>query len=107
MTGLTLLQLVLLFVTQLLLAKYFGASLEMDAYVAAVAPHITLAMILSGSLGYVFIPAVAEQLSAKNEQGAATVACQIGLYLLVVSLVLTVIAAVAAGPFAALLFPGF
>jgi len=106
-TGLTFLQLLLQFATQLALAKFFGAAGDMDAFVAALAAPITLAAILSGSLGYVLVPVVAEQLATKNDKDAATVASQIGLYLLAVSFALTLIAIAAAEPLNALLFPGF
>jgi putative peptidoglycan lipid II flippase len=106
-TSLTFLQLLLQFATQLVLAKFFGAAGEMDAFVAALAPPITLATMLSASLGYVLVPVVAEQIAAKNDRGAATVASQIGLYLLAVSLALTLIAVAAAQPLTGLLFPGF
>src|SRR5439155_24146819 len=106
-TSLTLFQLLLQFATQLVLAKYFGAGGEMDAYVAALAPPVVLATILSGSLGYVLVPVVAERRAAGSERDATAAAAQIGLYLLVLSVVLTAMSVVAAPGLAALLCPGF
>src|SRR5262249_22241852 len=97
-TSLTFVQLLLQFATQLVLAKYFGAAGEMDAYVAALALPVVVATILSGSLGYVLVPVVAERLTAGKQPDAATVASQIGLYLLAVSLVITLGVAATAGP---------
>jgi len=101
------LQLALQFALQLLLAKYFGAAEEMDAYVAASALPIVLATILSGSLGYVLVPMVAQQLEKHGRKAAATVASQIGLYLLGLSLLITAAVIIAARPLASALFPGF
>lgn len=106
-TGLTLVQLFLQFATQLVLAKAFGAGGEMDAYVAALALPVVVATIISGSLGYVLVPAVAEQLSCASERDAATVASQIGLYVVGFSLAIATIVAATAGPITAWLCPGF
>src|SRR5205814_2109780 len=77
-TSLTLVQLLLQFALQLFLAKYFGAGGDMDAYVAALAPPVALATILSGSLGYVLVPIVVERRAAVGEHDASAVAAQIG-----------------------------
>ena len=88
-TLLTLVQLLLQFATQLVLARYFGAAGEMDAYVAALALPVVIATILSGSLGYVLVPAIADRLAAGSERDAAKVASQVGVYLFVLSLLIT------------------
>src|SRR6476620_2197731 len=62
-TSLTFGQLLLQFATQLILAKYFGAGDEMDAYVTALAPPVVIATILSGAIGYVLVPVVAEHVA--------------------------------------------
>ncbi len=49
-------QLVLQFWFQMLLAKHFGASWEMDAYVAAIALPTVIGSVLVGSLGYALVP---------------------------------------------------
>lgn len=106
-TSLTLLQLLLQFATQLALAKYFGAGGDMDAYVAALAPPMVLATIVSGSLGYVLIPIVAERRAAGNERDAAAIAAQIGFYLVVLSAILCGASVLSAREFTKLLCPGF
>ncbi len=106
-TGLTFIQLLLQFAFQLVLANYFGAAGDMDSYIAALAPPIVIATILSGSLGYVLIPVVADRRANAGEQQAAAVAAQIGLYLFVVSLLLTVAVALDAPLLTTLLCPGF
>ena len=103
----TLGQLLLQFATQLLLAKYFGAGAEMDAYVAAAAPPSVIAMILASSLGYVLVPIVAQIRAGGNEREAAAVASQVGLWLFAVSLVIAVTVAIAATRLVTLLCPGF
>jgi putative peptidoglycan lipid II flippase len=106
-TGLTVVQLLVQFVLQLLLAKYFGAGDDMDAYVAALALPIVVSMILSGSLGYVLVPIFAEQLAAGGERAATAVSSQIGLYLLFLTVAIAAAAAAFARPIAGLLCPGF
>jgi len=106
-TALTVLQLALQFGLQLVLAKYFGAAGEMDAYVAALALPVVIATILSSSLGYVLVPAVARQLAAGSRRDAAIVASQIGLGLTAVALVFTAATALGARPLTRVLCPGF
>jgi putative peptidoglycan lipid II flippase len=106
-TALTLLQLLLQFATQLVLARYFGAAGEMDAYVAALALPVVVATILSGSLGYVLVPAIAEQLENAGRPAAATVASQVGLYLLGLSMFVAALVAIFSGSIAAAVCPGF
>src|SRR5437773_1715374 len=88
-TGLTFVQLLLQFATQLVLAKYFGAAGEMDAYVAALAPPVVIATILAGSLGYVLVPIVAQLRTAGDEGRAAAVVSQLGLWLTAIALAVT------------------
>src|SRR4051812_24561433 len=106
-TALTLLQLVLQFALQLVLAKYFGAAGEMDAYVAALAWPVVIATIVSSSLGYVLVPAVAKTLSSGGPRDAATVTSQIGLGLIAVALLFTVGTAFTATALTNILCPGF
>jgi putative peptidoglycan lipid II flippase len=79
----------------------------MDAYVAAMALPVVVATILSGSLGYVLVPAVAERLAGGNERDAATVASQVGLYMTAASLLISAAVTASAGPLTAFLCPGF
>lgn len=106
-TALTVLQLGLQFGLQLVLAKYFGAAGEMDAYVAALALPVVLATILSSSLGYVLVPTVAKQLAAGSRRDAATVASQIGLGFAATALLFAVATALSARPMAVVMCPGF
>jgi putative peptidoglycan lipid II flippase len=106
-TGLTFAQLLIQFATQLLLAKFFGAGGEMDAFVAALAPPVVIATILSGSLGYVLVPVFAERLTAAGERDAIAVSSQIGLYLTGLSGFATFLVAAAAASLIGLLCPGF
>ena len=106
-TGLTLVQLLVQFVLQRILAGQFGSTAEMDAYVAVLALPVVISAMLAGSLGYVLVPVFAERRSDAGEQAAAMVTAQIGLYLLAISLVVAAAVAVAAQPIAGLLCPGF
>jgi putative peptidoglycan lipid II flippase len=106
-TGLAFVQLVVQFATQLVLANYFGSGDEMDAFVAALAPPVVIATILSGSLGYVLVPVFTERLTTAGERDATTVSGQVGLYLVAISAVITLIIAGAAEPLIGVLCPGF
>ena len=106
-TGLSLVQLLVQFGTQLVLARLFGAGSEMDALVAALAPPVMIATVLSGSLGYVLVPVFAERLAAGGRQEATAVTGQIGLYLLVVAAIATTVVMAIARPLAEALCPGF
>jgi putative peptidoglycan lipid II flippase len=106
-TGLTFIQLLVQFAMQVVLAKYFGAASEMDAYVAALAPPVVIATILSGSIGYVLIPVVAEQLKAAGSRAAAAVASQVGLYLLLIAGFIALVVALCGESISRLLCPGF
>lgn len=100
-------QLLLQFALQLLLAKYFGAAAEMDAYVAALAVPVLVGMILSGSLGYVLVPTIAKlQADGKEREAAATIT-QCGIWLSLLAIVLAAVINLMATPLMALLCPGF
>src|SRR5205814_299850 len=68
---------------------------------------VVLAMVLSGSLGYVLVPVLAERRAAGSEREAAAVAAQIGFYLVAISLALFGISVVMARELTKLLCPGF
>jgi putative peptidoglycan lipid II flippase len=104
---LTLVQLLLQFAIQLLLARYFGTESDVDAFTAAVALPIVIAAIVSGSLGYVLVPVIAGALARQSPADAAAIARQIGLGLLGLSLALTAAVAVFAVPLTSVLYPGF
>jgi putative peptidoglycan lipid II flippase len=106
-TGLQLAQLGIQLGIQLFAARRYGAGEAMDAYVAALAWPMVVATILSGAVGYVLIPAVARQRSAGDLHTAALVGSQLGWYLLLGSLFMSLVTVVAARPIIALSCPGF
>lgn len=59
-TALSFLGITLNFVSQLIIAYYFGATSERDAYFAAIVIPTYLVAILSGSIGFIFLPKVVE-----------------------------------------------
>jgi putative peptidoglycan lipid II flippase len=107
LTGLSLVQLLVQFATQLVLARFFGAASEMDALVAALAVPVVIAAIVAGSLGYVMVPVYAEQVAAGRQREAALFVGQIGFYVLALSTLVAIGVAALAQPLAAMLFPGF
>ncbi|NQU35132.1 MAG: polysaccharide biosynthesis C-terminal domain-containing protein [Bacteroidetes bacterium] len=51
---------ILSFISQLIIAYYFGANTERDAYFAAIVVPTYLTAILTGSIGFIFLPQVIE-----------------------------------------------
>ena len=99
-------QLVLQFLFQMLLAKHFGASWEMDAYVAAIAFPTAISAVFVGSLGYAFVPLFGGLLVRDNDR-AWRLAGAMGILLAVFSLVVASSAFFLAGFLVRCLFPGF
>jgi putative peptidoglycan lipid II flippase len=66
-----------------------------------------IATIVSGSLGYVLVPAIADRIAAGSQRDAAKVASQVGAYLLALSVLITAFVVIEALPLTALLCPGF
>jgi putative peptidoglycan lipid II flippase len=98
--------LVVQFVYQMILAKYFGASANMDAYMAAITLPTVLTSIFFASGGYAFVPVFSEELDCGNEQRAWMVAGNTGLLVLGFSLLLALATSLLAGPLTAVLYPG-
>jgi len=59
-TALSFAGIVLSFISQLIIAYFFGATSERDAYFAAIVIPTYLVAILSGSIGFIFLPKVIE-----------------------------------------------
>lgn len=89
-TALSFAQLVLLFVLQLELAHAFGASHELDAYLAAYAIPLTIGGILSGAATNVLVPLYHRRLS---ESGRVAAEGEVACVLLTLAVVSSVLAA--------------
>jgi putative peptidoglycan lipid II flippase len=89
-TALSFAQLVLLFVLQLVLAHAFGASHELDAYLAAYAIPLTIGGILSGAATGVLVPLYHRR---KSENGTAAAEREVACVLLGLAIVSTLLAA--------------
>ena len=59
-TALSFVGIILSFISQLITAYYFGASSERDAYFAAIVIPTYLVAILTGAIGFIFLPQVIE-----------------------------------------------
>lgn len=59
-TALSFLGIILSFISQLIIAYYFGATAERDAYFAAIVLPTYLTAIITGSIGFIFLPQVVE-----------------------------------------------
>ncbi len=99
-------QLALQFIFQVLLAKYFGASWEMDAYVASIAIPSVASAVLVGSLGYALVPLFGERL-ADDPTRAWALAGSMAMLLVLSSGVIAAASFLFAEPLMALLCPGF
>jgi putative peptidoglycan lipid II flippase len=65
-TGLTIVSIVLNFVTQVAVAYFFGASLERDAYFTALVFPTYISAVITGSIGFIFLPIY---VNIKNDEG--------------------------------------
>ncbi len=99
--------LVLQFVLLKILAEFFGAGADFDAYSAARAAPLVLSTILVGSLNFAFVPVFIERCETLGEQAAWRTAGAVGGMLLLVTFALALIGFLAAVPIVSLLNPGF
>ncbi len=99
-------QLVLQFWFQMLLAKQFGASWEMDAYVAAIAFPTAISAVFVGSLSYAFVPLFSGLLTRDTDH-AWRLAGSMGILLVVFSLAVALGTFFMSGFLVRYLFPGF
>lgn len=100
-------QLIVQFAFQLILAKYFGASADMDVYVAALALPTVVSTVLVGSLGYAFVPTFIARRDNTGHVEAWAMASNFGLLLFFVAALLSIAGMVFALPLMASLQPGF
>lgn len=100
----SLIQLVLQFAFQVLLAKLYGTAADMDAYLAALAIPTVLSTVLVGSLGFTFVPIFVETREKRGTDAAWNLATTIGIILFVSSLVISIVGCVFAQSLMALLF---
>lgn len=96
------------FVLQLLVAYYFGASNQTDAFFMAQSTSEMLAkLLLGGSVTAVFIPLFVERLAVKNRDGAWRLAFNILNIMTLAYIVLLGCIWLFAGPFVHFIAPGF
>lgn len=96
----------ILFVTQIAIASFFGAGAGMDAYLAvAVLPQYIAAVFL-GSLGFVFLPVFVEQSSGRDEEDAWRMASTVVNLVFVVLFLLTIVSLIFPGEIIRIISPG-
>ncbi len=94
-------------VLQVVLANYFGASAEMDAFVAAMAVPAVASSVVVGSFGFAFVPVFSQRWSEGDPRAAWTAVTQVlGLVVCVMTL-LSLLVFWLAGPLTAILYGGF
>ncbi len=106
-SGLSLARLLVQFVLQVLLAKYFGAQADMDAFVAVLAFPTVVSLVLTGSVPYAFLPVFVSRRERAGERAAWTL---VGNALALVGLLCLTVAGVAgwqAARVVGVLLPGF
>jgi putative peptidoglycan lipid II flippase len=103
----SLVQLVVQFLFQVLLARYFGASAEMDAYLAAIALPTVLCSIVAGPLSFALVPVFSESLQRGDAPQAWRSASRIGTWLMTFSVPVCVLISFFAEPLTSWLSPGF
>jgi len=107
LTLLTLGQIGLQFVLQLLLAKWFGTETDMDAFVAASTLPLVVSGLLAGSLASAFVPIYVETRERVGETVAWSMAVQLVCWLSLFTLLLWQVAKHLAEPCMRTLHPGF
>ena len=100
-------QLMLQFVFQMLLAKYFGASSEMDDYFAAMTLPMSISMITTGALANAFVPVFLKRREQDGPDAAWETMNSFGCFLIAVFFVIVVLFQLAADPLMSALHPGF
>jgi putative peptidoglycan lipid II flippase len=95
------------FVLQLVIAYYFGASSQRDAYFAATAIPTYLSAIFSGSIGMIFLPKYVDVLQNEGEKKAMEfLGNTLGLTFLLTTIIV-ILFTVFAEPILAITAPGF
>ena len=100
-------QLVVQVALQVALAKYFGASAEMDAFVAAMAIPTVVSSVVVGSFGFAFVPVFSQRWSEGDAPAAWSAATQVLFLLVCVMTLLSASVFWLAGPLTAFLYSGF
>jgi putative peptidoglycan lipid II flippase len=96
----------ILFASQILVAAFFGASTDMDAFLAASALPQYLISVLLGSLGFVFVPFFIDYRSKGNEQQAYELARSLLNNCILFLGIITVFGIIFAKPLLELIAPG-
>jgi putative peptidoglycan lipid II flippase len=96
-------------VREMVIGAQFGASAELDAYLAAFRlPDLLFTLVAGGALASAFIPPFSERLAHKDLNGAWALASKVGNLLLLSLIALAVLAGVLARPLVAhIIAPGF
>jgi putative peptidoglycan lipid II flippase len=107
LSGCLLTQFGMQFAYQLLLAKWYGAGIEMDAFSAAQAIPMVVATILVGSLQYAFVPVFIQRRDQFGADAAWELAGTTGSILIPGIALLSLAGCLAAAPIIQTLFPNF
>jgi putative peptidoglycan lipid II flippase len=100
-------QLAVQFALQMVLAKYFGAREEMDAFVSAIALPTVLSAIFVGSLSFALVPVFSQRLSRNDPAAAWSVASGLFWIVLCFTGLLAGCLTVLSVPATRVLYPGF
>lgn len=96
------------FVLQLLVAFYFGASAQTDAYFMALSTSEMLSkLLLGGSLTAVFLPLIVERLASGGRQAARELTYNVLHLSALAFLLITAVLGIFAEPFVSFIAPGF
>ncbi|MCH7989526.1 MAG: hypothetical protein IID46_10325, partial [Planctomycetes bacterium] len=100
-------QLLVLFVLQIVLASLFGASEDLDVYMAVMAIPLVISAVLASSLSSVIIPLFNELQEAHGDASVETVLNRLGWILLACGAGISSLLFLFARPVTGFLFPGF
>lgn len=106
-TALSIVNIVLTFVSQLVVAYYFGATWERDAYFSAVVIPTYLSTLFVSSIGAIFLPVFVDVKTQKGEEPANKFRNNVLSYSLVISFIVSALVVIFSNAIIAITAPGF
>lgn len=95
------------FISQLIIAYYFGTKFERDAYFVAIIIPTYLSSVITGSFGIIFLPKVVDLLKRNDSQALSIFICSTICFMLVALISITLICIVFSVKVSQVIAPGY
>lgn len=95
------------FIREMLVAKYFGATAEVDAYLVATQIPFFVTILISSGISAVFIPIYMKIISNRDKKGAEEFSNTVGTFIIILLILLIILAEILAPFIVKMLAPGF